>query len=319
MSKAFKLAVSCCGVSVLALSASQACAQSTPVTTTEAAEPGEIIVTAERRSQRLEQVPAAITAVSAAQLAKSGIVKFMDIAQIASGVQMQKNGYTTQPSVRGVSSLTTGVGFENNTAIYIDGFYQPDSVAINADLANINQIEILKGPQGTLYGRNATAGAILINTREPSKEFEGELKASYARFDDRQLQGYLSVPVGDSVAVSVAGSYRRSDGYIKDLGTDGLGTNGYNSVPTKNDSVRAKLRLEPSDAITLTFGYNYGKVLDATGLAYTIYNYALPSLPSPPLRATQRDTVTNNGRPGQHGYPERRDAARRVQDGNWEA
>ena len=262
-----------------------------------AAGSGDIIVTAERRSQRLEEVPAAITAISADQLAKSGVVKFMDIAQLAAGVQIQKNGYTTQPSVRGVTSLTTGVGFENNTALYIDGFYQPDSVAINADLANITQVEILKGPQGTLYGRNATAGAILINTREPTDTFGGELRGSYSRYNDRQLQGYLNVPLAKDVAFNVAGSYRRSDGYIRDLGTDGRGTNGYDAVPARNDTVRAKLRLRPADWATITFGYNYTEVLDAVGLAYTIYNYALPSLPQPPLRATQPDTVTNNGRP----------------------
>jgi iron complex outermembrane receptor protein len=257
----------------------------------------EVVVTAQRRAQKLEEVPAAVTAVSAEQVRKSGVTKFMDIAQLASGVQIQKGGYTTQTAIRGITSLTTGVGFENNVAVYVDGFYQPDSVAMNGDLVNISQVEILKGPQGTLYGRNATGGAILINTREPSSTFGGQVQASYARFNDRALQGYVTGPVGDVAAFSIAGSWRRSDGYIKDLGTDGRGTNGYDSVPAKNDSIRAKLRIQPTDWAKVTFGYNYAKVLDAVGLAYTIYDHALPSLPAPPLRATQPDTVTNNGRP----------------------
>lgn len=256
----------------------------------------DIIVTATRQSRRLEEVPAAVTAVGGQQIERSGVTKLMDAAQLAPGLQIQKNGYTTQPSLRGVTSLTSGYGFENNVAIYIDGFYQPDSVAINGDLVNIAQVEILKGPQGTLYGRNATGGAILINTREPSNTFGGRIQASYARFNERGVQGYVSGPLSDWAAFSLAGSARRSDGYIRDLGTDGQGTGGYDAAPQINDSLRGKLRLTPTPRATFTLGYNYARVLDAVGLVYTIYDHASPAIPTPPLRATQPDTATNNDR-----------------------
>lgn len=256
----------------------------------------DIIVTATRQSRRLEEVPAAVTAVGAEQMERSGVTKLMDAAQVAPGLQIQKNGYTTQPALRGVTSLVTGYGFENNVAIYIDGFYQPDSVAINGDLVNIQQVEILKGPQGTLYGRNATGGAILINTREPSSTFGGKLQASYARFNERAVQGYVSGPITDWAAFSLAGSVRRSDGYIRDLGTDGQGAGGYDAAPQINDSLRAKLRLSPNGPVTFTLGYNYARVLDAVGLVYTIYDHPSPAIPTPPLRATQPDTATNNDR-----------------------
>lgn len=256
----------------------------------------DIIVTATRQSRRLEEVPAAVTAVSAQQIERSGVTKLMDAAQVAPGLQIQKNGYTTQPSLRGVTTLTSGYGFENNVALYIDGFYQPDSVAINGDLVNINQVEILKGPQGTLYGRNATGGAILINTREPSNTFGGRIQASYGRFNERAVQGYVSGPLSDIAAFSLAGSVRRSDGWIRDLGSDGPGPDGYDAAPQINDSLRAKLRLTPSEKVTFTLGYNYARVLDAVGLVYTVYDHASPALPTPPLRATERDTASNNDR-----------------------
>jgi iron complex outermembrane receptor protein len=291
------LLLASCAAGAIASAATGAAAQTAPSAAVNEPTLGEVVVTAQRRSERLEEAPAAITALSANQIARSGVTKIMDIAQLASGVQMQKFGYSTQPAVRGITSLTSGVGFENNVAIYIDGFYQPDSLAINGDLANISQVEILKGPQGTLYGRNATGGAILINTREPTTSFTGELQASYARFNDRTLQGYVSGPIAKGVGFSIAGSTRRSDGWLRDLGDDGRGTNGYDAAPQKNDSLRLKLKVQPIDWATVTFGYNYARVLDAIGLAYTIYQYPAPTLPKPPLRATERDTVTNNGVP----------------------
>src|SRR6266403_607829 len=122
---------------------------------------GEVIVTAERRPERIEDVPASITAVSAETIEKAGVVSFLELGSIAPGVQVNQAGGATQPAIRGITSLTNTVGFENNVAVYIDGFYEPDMIAINSDLANVAGIEVLKGPQGTLYGRNATGGAIL--------------------------------------------------------------------------------------------------------------------------------------------------------------
>lgn len=296
MSSVFKTVLigSTAGVALLGTSA---IAQTTPPET-EQSDANSIVVTATRQAKRLEEVPAAISVVNSEQLARSNVVKFADIAQLAAGVQVQKGGYTTQPAVRGITSLTTGVGFEPNTALYIDGFYQSDSIAINADFANVSQIEILKGPQGTLYGRNATSGAILITTIQPnSNAVSGELNVSYARFNDRSIRGYINLPLGSNAAFSVAGSFRRSDGWVKDLGTDGKGTNGYPGAPAINDTVRAKLKVQAADWLTFTAGYNYIKVLDAIAISYTQYAYVNPVLPAPPLRATEPDTVTNNGRP----------------------
>ncbi|MFC4594525.1 TonB-dependent receptor plug domain-containing protein [Sphingobium tyrosinilyticum] len=141
-------------------------------------------MTAQRRAERLEEVPMAVVALGAESIEKSGVTSVRDIGQIAAGVQINQAGAATQPAVRGVSTTLNTFGYENNVALYVDGFYQPDFITINADLANIADVQVLKGPQGTLYGRNATGGAILINTLAPSDTFTGKVQASYGNFDD---------------------------------------------------------------------------------------------------------------------------------------
>ena len=249
----------------------------------------DIIVTAQRRAERLEAVPVAITAVSGETLAKAGITRFQDLGNIAPGVQVSRGGAFTQPSIRGISTLTTGQGYENNVAVYVDGFFQSDTVAINGDLVNISDVQVLKGPQGTLYGRNATGGAILISTLAPSETFTGKAQVSYARFDDKRASAYLSGPLGDKIAFGVAGYYRKSDGYIRDIA-------GFDTAPVDQKSVRAKLAFKPTETLTATVGYNYSNLLDARGLAYTVHAYPF-SIPAPPARATERNTSSLNRAP----------------------
>lgn len=279
------------GLSVLALT-SPANAQDAAATgQITALDANDIIVTAQRRAERLEEVPVAITAVTAQTLEQSGVSRFQDLGQIAIGAQVQRTGGHTQPAIRGVSTLTTGPGYENNVAVYVDGFYQSDTMAINGDLVNVADVQVLKGPQGTLYGRNATAGAILVNTLQPSDVLTGNAQVSYGRFNDVRIQGYLSGPINDTVAFSIAGYTRENDGYIKDIDS------GKNVAPFRNDSIRTKLRIEPSEDFSLTLAYNYAYVSDSRGLVYNIYRNPSPALPAPPARATDRNTASLNFNP----------------------
>lgn len=279
-------------VGVLALATNPALAQSTSDETEEVAS-NDIIVTAQRRAERLENVPVSIVALSADVLQQSGVVRLTDIGQIATGVQINRGGSFTQPAVRGITTLTLGYGFENNTAVYVDGFYQPDMVTINGDLANLASVQVLKGPQGTLYGRNATAGAIVMETLAPSQELESQAQISFGRFNDIRTQAYLSVPVSEKIAFSLAGYYRRSDGYIRDIGADPASTaDDVDASPLQNESIRAKLLLKPTENLDITLGYNYGKVEDNRGTTYTINKYAFAVPPSPP-RASALDTASS--------------------------
>ena len=284
------------GTALLSIAASPAWAQTAPAVdeNAEASDQGEIIVTAQRRAERLEDVPVAIVALSADLLEKSGVQRMTDIGQIATGVQINRGGSFTQPAVRGITTLTLGYGFENNTAVYVDGFYQPDMVTINGDLANLASVQVLKGPQGTLYGRNATAGAIVMETLAPSQTLEGRAQISYGRFNDIRAQAYVSVPLSEKLAFSLAGYYRKSDGYIRDIGVDPVSkADDYDAAPLQNESFRAKLLFTPSEAVDITLGFNHGKVSDSRGTTYTINRYAFAVPPSPP-RASGRDTTSSS-------------------------
>ena len=254
--------------------------------------PSEIIVTAQRRAERLEDVPVAIVALSGDTLAKAGVQRMSDLGQVATGVQVNRAGAFTQPAIRGITTLTLGFGFENNVAVYVDGFYQPDMVTINGDLANLASVQVLKGPQGTLYGRNATAGAIVMETLAPSREPTANAQVSYGRFNDIRSQAYVSLPLSHNLAVSLAGYYRRSDGYIRDVGADPVArVDDSNAAPLNNTSLRAKVFFTPSEVLKITLGYNHGEVEDSRGLVYTINRYAF-AVPSSPPRASARDTAS---------------------------
>jgi iron complex outermembrane receptor protein len=283
-----------CGTAVMTFAASPVWAQSGPEEqAAEESAPGDIIVTAQRRAEKLEDVPVAIVALTADILQQSGVQRVSDIGQIATGVQINRGGSFTQPAVRGISTLTLGYGFENNVAVYVDGFYQPDMVTINGDLANLASVQVLKGPQGTLYGRNATGGAIVMETLAPSKDLVGKAQVSYGRFNDIRAQAYVSVPVSEKVAFSLAGYYRKSDGYIRDIGTDPVSkADDYDAAPLQNESFRAKLLLTPSENVDITLGFNHGKVEDARGTTYTINKYAF-AVPASPPRASLRDTASS--------------------------
>jgi len=227
---------------------------------------GEIVVTAQRRSEKLRDVPISITAMTGDQLQQQGITDSMALTTTTPGLKMDKVGGFAVPAIRGISTAYTAPGGDINVAIYLDGIYQASSNSNTFDLPDVERVEVLKGPQGTLFGRNATGGAIQIITREPSYTLSGSLTASYGNLDDKILKGFVSVPIiDDHIALSIAGYYRHNDGYNIDLVT------GDKVSPLKSHLVRSKLLLEPSDAIKVILTGFYSKRSDAS----TAYGYAL--------------------------------------------
>ena len=167
-----------------------------------------------------------------------------------------------------------------------------NAVSINGDLVNLANIQVLKGPQGTLYGRNATGGAIVIETLAPSSTPTASGEVSYGRFNDLKLKGYVSAPLTEGVKFSVAGFYRTSDSYIKNL--DGTPT-----APIRNSTVRSKLQFDPTNDIQITLGYNHVFSDDSRGFAYTYIDHYLYTAfgIATPGRATQPDTASLSYRP----------------------
>jgi iron complex outermembrane receptor protein len=222
----------------------------------------EIIVTAQRRVEAAEDVPISMTIASADQLEKMGVTKLENIALVAPAVQLSRTGVYTQPAIRGITTTLAG-NYENNVAIYVDGTYLPFTRGLNTDLVNISQVQVLKGPQGTLFGRNATGGAILIQTLDPDMdESSGRVKVGFKKFNERQVQGYFSVPLNDTVAWNLATNYRESDGHIKDV-------DGFHTAPVKTYNITTKLRWEPVEALAITAKYEANRLSDGRTLATT--------------------------------------------------
>ena len=256
----------------------------------------EIVVTAQRRTERLENVPMAVTALTAGALERAQVVNIHEISRITPGVQIGFAGVSTQPAIRGITSLTNGSGNENNVAIYVDGFYISDNITINQDLANLQGIEVLKGPQGTLYGRNATGGAILIKTLDPSEELTGKFEGSYGKFAEKRMSGYISGPLSDKVGFMVAGAYRDSNGWMgKTDPTNNTKSIGH-ANPQKQRSFRAKLKAELSDTLTATAAYNYGFTSDSTGNLFTTYDHLGGGIPTNNLHACCFGLQSGNGK-----------------------
>lgn len=258
----------------------------------EIASEGDVVVTAQRRAERLEDVPMSVTAVTPALLEAAGVTNVHDLEFIVPGTRMNFGGGFTQPSIRGITSLTVGIGFDNNVAFYVDGFYSPDTVTINSDLANIASVEVLKGPQGTLWGRNATGGAILINTLAPSDVLTGQVEVSAARFNDNSIGGYLSGPLSDRARYSIAAYSRNSDGYNRLLDPSGSGGTIGDATPLEHDSLRVKLELDVTENLVATLGYNYGLSADPRGLLFNAFRFTQPTAPPPGIRATEPYTAS---------------------------
>jgi iron complex outermembrane receptor protein len=190
----------------------------------QSADAGDIIVTAQRRAQRLQDVPIAVTALTGDQIGNQGVTSTHDLAQSVTGLTFTESSGYVQPFIRGIGSTVTNLGEQGTAAIYIDGVYMPSINGQLYELANIESVEVLKGPQGTLFGRNANSGAIIINTRQPQFTPEGRFQVGYGNHDAWNFQGYVSAPlIGDTVAFSVAGNYDEHDGYYTNRGDGRLG------------------------------------------------------------------------------------------------
>jgi iron complex outermembrane receptor protein len=179
----------------------------------------DVIVTAQRRAQRLQDVPIAVTAITAEQAEAQGITSTHALAQAVTGLTITESGGYVQPFIRGVGSTVTNLSEEGSAATYIDGVYMPSVNGQLYELANVQSVEVLKGPQGTLFGRNANTGAIIITTRQPQFTSEGRFQIGYGNYNAFNAQGFFTAPLSDSIAFSVAGNYDTHDGWFRNLFT----------------------------------------------------------------------------------------------------
>ena len=203
----------------------------------------DIVVTAQRREERLQDVPIAVTAVTAATLTKSGVTNSTDLAQSVAGLTISNNSGYVQPRLRGIGNNVIGLGFEGGVATYIDGVYIGSAPGSLMSLSNIERVEVLKGPQGTLFGRNSTGGLIQIVTREPSSDPGGEVTVGFGNYGTYTAEAYATTGLGQYLSADIAGSATTM--------TDGYGTNvrnGQDVYKTNHDlALRSSLLFKRDD------------------------------------------------------------------------
>jgi outer membrane receptor protein involved in Fe transport len=211
----------------------------------------EIVVTAQKRSENLQDVPIAVTATSGEDLAARGITDTLQLSAAAPGLNIRTTAGAFQPSIRGIGTSSNVV--ENPVALYIDDVYLPQQREGFRQLDDIAQVAVLKGPQGTLFGRNATGGVIQITTLAPSYDFSGKLRAEIDNYATLRAGLYLTGGLSDAVAGNLSLSYAdQGKGWGNNL------TTGRDTFKILHEfSVRGKLLIEPSDSTTVTMIGDY--------------------------------------------------------------
>ncbi|MFT3975765.1 MAG: TonB-dependent receptor [Sphingomonas bacterium] len=233
-----------CAIVVSGCISTSALAQSVPAQPS--AEPAEnqasiadIVVTAQKRSENLQKVPLSVSVVNGDELASRGVLKASDIANAIPGVNTQG---VNSPAifVRGIGTSNASITGDQGVAIHLDGVFQPRPTAFSAGMLDVARIEVLKGPQGTLYGRGALGGNVNVISVAPQDDFEGKVTLEGGDYGLRRGQVVLNVPVTDKLAMRVAAQSEWHDGYASN-GTDDL----------NRDSARLRLQWEPTSAIKI--------------------------------------------------------------------
>jgi outer membrane receptor protein involved in Fe transport len=217
-----------------------------------------IVVTATLREMDVQDIPLAVTAVAPETLQRQGIADIKTLSSISPSFNIQSSQTETQGTsikIRGVGTTGNNTGLESSVGVFIDGVYQSRPGVALGDLVDLERLEILRGPQGTLFGRNTSAGALNITTKRPSlSEFQGFANASYGNYNFMNVQAGVSVPVAqDLAAVRLSGTWRKRDGYLKS-------STGAESNNRDRYMLRGQLYIEPNADVSLRFLADYSKV-----------------------------------------------------------
>lgn len=244
-------------ISIASLSVgSAAFAQDNTPQASDAADENVIIVTATKREQTLEEVPVAVSVTSAAAIERAQVRDLKDLQTLVPSLRVSQlqSSANTNFIIRGFGNGANNPGIEGSVGVFIDGVYRSRSAAAIGDLPNLQRVEVLRGPQSTLFGKNASAGVISIVTAAPSYEFGGSAELSYGNRNAIVAKADVTGPLADNVAFSLAGGINKADGYGTNL-TDGSKTSERNRW-----NARAQLLIEPSDSFKLRFIGDYDKI-----------------------------------------------------------
>ncbi|MBX3702694.1 MAG: TonB-dependent receptor [Steroidobacteraceae bacterium] len=214
---------------------------------------GEIIVTAQKRAESLQDVPLAVSAVSGAKIAEAGIMKIEDLKNYVPTLFMTETAIGNNISIRGIFS-GVNPGFEQSVGTYVDGVYRGRPQQTRAPFLDLERVEVLRGPQSILFGKNSVGGALNITTARPTEEFEAMVSALYEpEYDEQEFTASISGPFTDRFRGRLAARYREVDGHLRNatLGTDD---------PSREETTaRAWLEWDVSDRVTASFKAEIGE------------------------------------------------------------
>ncbi len=216
----------------------------------------EVMVTATKRQQTLQEVPVAVTVTSGETIERARILDIIDLQSVVPSLRVPQFQSSTQVNfvIRGFGNGANNPGIEPSVGVFIDGVYRSRSAAQLADLTNIERIEVLRGPQSTLFGKNASAGVISVVTKGPEFEWNGNVEVTAGNYGALQTKGYVTGPISESAAFSLGGSYNERDGYTDNLA---LGT----EVNDRDRwSLNGQFLFEPSDSMQFRFSVDYSEI-----------------------------------------------------------
>jgi outer membrane receptor protein involved in Fe transport len=180
----------------------------------------EIVVTAERREAQLQNVPIAVTAFTPETLDKLQIAGGPDLVTAVPSVSFSKGNFTGYSfAIRGIGSQAVGVSAEASTGVHLNGAPLVTNNLFESEFFDVERVEVLRGPQGTLYGRNATAGVVNIITKKPTNKFEALLQGTGGNYGSYRGEGMVNIPLGEAGGLRVAGALLKRDGYAKNAVT----------------------------------------------------------------------------------------------------
>ncbi len=224
----------------------------------------EIIVTAEKRSENLQDVPISVVALSAQQIKDAGITDIRSLAILTPGLTVTSEGNEaiTTARIRGIGTVGDNPGLESSVGVNIDGVYRPRNGVAFTDLGEIEQIEVLYGPQGELFGKNNDAGVINVTTKRPSHTFGVTAEVTGGNYNDREIRTSVTGPLSDIVAGRLYVGYQQNNGFLQVV--DGVGPSEQNNTNDRHSiNTRGQLLITPSDDVDVLLIADYTKRVES--------------------------------------------------------
>ena len=233
----------------------------------------EVVVTAQKRTESVQEVPLTVTAFDTDAIHAAGLQNVEDVAALVPNLQLQDNGVLARFSMRGINLNSLSDASESPIAIYNDGVYLGSSSNFRASLFDLERIEVIRGPQGTLYGRNATGGLLNFISKEPTDEFEGFASIQYGRFNELIAEGAVGGPIGDNVRARISVKGDIDNGYQTNV------VDGSDWAETDSISGRFQLAIDLSNDIEVLFNI-HGFDTDNISPGYGLFGNRDPSDPA---------------------------------------